>query len=210
VSLTPPFVAALPRLAAQARQAGVVAIERTIVERVQKGDIEAYRRLVERHQRRVHAIVYRMVGSAADADDLAQQAFVAAFDALADFDPALPFAAWINRIAVNLAKDHLKSKKRTEVALPDGLAATAAWLTTPEPDPESAAQAGEQREVLARALAELSGKDREVLVLKDVAELSYEEIRGVTGRPITALKIRVLRARQKLRAVLERWGGARG
>ena len=208
MSVTPPYVLALPlRAPAPARVTSIAEAERTIVERVRSGDLSAYRRLVERHQRRVHAIVYRMVGSAADADDLAQQAFVSAFHALADFHADQPFAAWINRIAVNLAKDHLKSKRRTEAPLPDlAFTRAAAHLSSLLPDPELHAAAGERRRVLERALEALPAKDREVLVMKDLEELSYEEMHGLTARPVTALKIRVIRARQRLRALLERWG----
>jgi RNA polymerase sigma-70 factor (ECF subfamily) len=194
-----------------ARVTSIADAERAIVERVQAGEVALYRRLIERHQRRVHAIVFRMVGSAADADDLAQQAFVSAFRAIGDFDPTQPFAAWVNRIAVNLAKDHLKSKRRTEAPLPDlAFVRAAAHLSSPLPDPELHAEEGERRRVLQRALAVLSAKDREVLVLKDLEELSYEEMRGRLERPVTALKIRVVRARLKLRALLERWGQGRG
>jgi RNA polymerase sigma-70 factor (ECF subfamily) len=181
-----------------------LAVERDAIERVLDGDVSAYRRLVDRHARRVHAIAYRMLGSTSDADDVTQQAFVAAFDALEDFDPSLPFSSWINRIAINLAKDQLKSKKRTEVSLPDGLPDSAAHLGGRIPDPEGEAERGELRSKLEEALASLSVKDREVLVLKDVEELSYQEMRDVLRRPITALKIRVIRARLKLRGVLQK------
>src|SRR5579883_2661229 len=131
------------------RRSRELTIERAIVERVLGGDVAAYRRIVERHQRRVHAIAYRMLGSPSDADDIAQQAFVAAFDALDGFDPRLPFGAWINRIAINLAKDHLKSKKRTEVSLPDEpVAAEQAHLAGRLPDPEAEAARTELRDTL--------------------------------------------------------------
>jgi RNA polymerase sigma-70 factor (ECF subfamily) len=193
------------------RRARALSIERAIIERVLDGDVAAYRRLVERHQRRVYAIAFRMVGNFSDADDVAQQAFVAAFDALDGFDRALPFGSWINRIAINLAKDHLKSKKRTEVSLPDEpVPAEAAHLAGKLPNPEDEAVRGELRGRLQRALDALSCRDREVLVLKDIEELSYEEMRGILQRPITALKIRVIRARRKLRAALERLGSEHG
>jgi RNA polymerase sigma-70 factor (ECF subfamily) len=208
---TPPYVLALPLRTQLAPVTSIASAERSIIERVQGGDLAAFRRLVERHHRRVHAIVYRMVGSAADADDLAQQAFVSAFHAIASFDPALPFAAWINRIAVNLAKDHLKAKRHTEAPLPDlAFTRAAAHLSSRLPDPEVQAAEGERRRVLERALAALPEKDREVLVMKDLEELSYEQMRGLLERPVTALKIRVIRARQRLRVLLEQWGQGRG
>lgn len=181
--------------------------DRRVIERVLAGEVQAYRALVERHQRAVHAIVYRLVQNAADADDLAQQAFVAAYDALPRFRLDLKFSPWLYRIAVNLAKDHLKSKKRSELPLPDGEAGFQAAFSGALPDPDQSALASERRQLLERALARLSPTDREVLVLKDVEELPYEEMRQILGRPVTALKIRVVRARQRLRKVLEELGG---
>jgi RNA polymerase sigma-70 factor (ECF subfamily) len=183
--------------------------ERRAIEAVLAGNRDAFRFLVERHQRGVHAVIYRLVHGAADAEDLAQQAFLAAFDALPQFRLDLKFSSWIYRIAVNLAKDHLKSKQRGELAVgaSDGQGAVFAGRVA---SPDSAAVAAERQRVVERALASLPLADREVLVLKDLEELSYEEMKAILGRPITALKIRVVRARAKLRSAIERLtqGGA--
>src|SRR5258708_36227209 len=98
------------------------AADRRAVEQVLAGERSAYRVLVERHQRAVHAVIYRMVHHGADADDLTQTAFIAAFDALPGFRLDAPFSSWIYRIAINLAKDHLKSKKRGEAGLDEARA----------------------------------------------------------------------------------------
>src|SRR6476620_4969456 len=94
-------------------------VERQAVEAARAGDCGAFAVLVETHQRRVRAMMLRLVNNAADADDLAQSAFVAAFVALDAFDVEPRFSTWVYRIAINLAKDHLKSKKRGERALDD-------------------------------------------------------------------------------------------
>jgi RNA polymerase sigma-70 factor (ECF subfamily) len=179
------------------------AVERRAVEAVLAGERAAFRVLVERHQKGVRALMLRMVHNGADADDLAQQAFVAAFDALGRFDVEQRFSTWIYRIAINLAKDHLKSKKRTEAPLPDGDIGEAAFAGTVAAT-EDAAAAGQRRVLLKRALGTLSADDREILVLKDVEELSFDEIKKITGKPITALKIRAVRARARLRAAVEK------
>jgi RNA polymerase sigma-70 factor (ECF subfamily) len=177
--------------------------ERRAIERVLAGERAAYRLLVERHQRGVHAVLYRLVHSEADADDLTQQAFLAAYDALGGFKLELRFSSWIYRIAVNLAKDHLKSKKRGEVGL-DRTDAADGMFAGVLPSPDGAALSHERARLLERALATLSFGDREVLVLKDVEELPYDEMRRILGRPVTALKIRVVRARRRLRVALEK------
>jgi RNA polymerase sigma-70 factor (ECF subfamily) len=178
-------------------------VERRAIEAVLAGERAAFRVLVERHHRGVHALMYRMVHNAADAEDLAQQAFVLAFDALGTFDVEQRFSTWLYRIAINAAKDHLKSKKRTEAPLPDGDVREAAFAgriaATDEP-----ARAAQRRALLERALATLSIDDREILVLKDIEELSFDEIKEITRRPVTALKIRAVRARARLRAALEK------
>jgi RNA polymerase sigma-70 factor (ECF subfamily) len=178
------------------------ASERSAVAAVLRGERAAFRVLVERHHRGLHAMIVRMVHGAADADDIAQQAFVSAFDALGRFDPAQRFSTWLYRIAINLAKDHLKSKKRTEMALPSEDVREAVFAGAIA-ETDAAVAARERQALLQRALGRLSVDDREILVLKDVEELSFDEIKQITGRPITALKIRAVRARARLRAALE-------
>jgi RNA polymerase sigma-70 factor (ECF subfamily) len=182
--------------------------ERRAVERVLAGDTQAYRFLVERHQRGVYAVIRRMVQSDADADDLAQQAFVAAYDALPTFDVQLRFSSWLYRIGVNLAKDHLKSKKRSELGLGDATPrAGEAVFAGRVDETDEPAEARERRLLLERALAKLSVEDREVLILKDIEELPFEELKVILGKPITALKIRAVRARARLREILVELAG---
>jgi RNA polymerase sigma-70 factor (ECF subfamily) len=177
-------------------------VERCAIEAVLAGERAAFRTLVDRHHRGVHAVIYRMVHNAADADDLAQQAFIAAFDALGTFRLGQRFSTWLYRIAINLAKDHLKSKKRTEMPLPIGEPSEAAFAGRIAP-PDAATAGRQRRAVLERALLTLSIEDREILVLKDIEELAFDEIKAITGKPITALKIRAVRARARLRTAVE-------
>jgi len=177
--------------------------ERRTIEAVLAGERAAFRVLVERHHRGVHAMIYRLVHSAADADDLAQQAFVSAFGALGSFRLEQRFSTWLYRIAINLARDHLKSKKRTEAPLGDGEVQDAAFAGRVAPT-DAATLARQRQALVQRALMTLSLEDREILVLKDVEELPFEEIKRITGRPVTALKIRAVRARARLRAALEK------
>jgi RNA polymerase sigma-70 factor, ECF subfamily len=194
-------------LSATDADGGIQANERRAIERVLAGEPAAFRVLVERHQRGVHAVITRLVGSAPDAEDLTQQAFLSAYDALAEFKLEYKFSSWLYRIAVNLAKDHLKSKRRGEVASGEQSRTEEAVFAGRVPPPDADAVAHERERLLERALAELSFDDRRVLVLKDIEELPYEEIRRILRRPVTALKIRVVRARARLRAALARLAG---
>jgi len=176
-------------------------VERRAIEAVLDGDHVAFTMLVERHYGRVRAMMLRLVSNGADADDLAQSAFVAAFVALDEFDLELRFSTWLYRIAINLAKDHLKSKKRGECALGSDEVCDAAFAGRIAPADE-ATLARERCELVDRALSTLCVEDREIIVLKDVEELPFAEIRERTGRPVTALKIRAVRARARLRQAL--------
>jgi RNA polymerase sigma-70 factor (ECF subfamily) len=176
--------------------------ERRAIEAVLGGERAAFRLLVERYHRGVFAMMVRLTGNTADADDLAQQAFVAAYDALGSFKLEQRFSTWLYRIAINLAKDHRKSKKRGETSIGEGDVTEAAFAGRVAPTDE-ATLASERRSLLERALFTLSFDDREILLLKDVEELPFDEIKRITGRPVTALKIRAVRARARLRQALE-------
>jgi RNA polymerase sigma-70 factor (ECF subfamily) len=177
-----------------------------VVERVLAGDVGAYRTLVDRYERPVYRVVARLVRRGADAADLTQQTFIRAYDALPRYKTELRFGAWVFRIAVNLARDYLKSSHRKEVDI-DAVAIEERPHDR-SGSPEHDAIRAERRSCLEGALMKLSASDRELLLLKDVEELTFEELRQVLGSPVTALKIRAVRARARLRAELERLGYA--
>ena len=183
--------------------------EESLIERCLKGEVEAFRPLVQRYQRLAFSVALRMLGSRADAEDIAQQAFVDAFNALERFDGEgrqHAFSTWLLRIAVNRSKDVLKSKRRTEQPLEHDVEGGEAAFAYDPPTPEANACSGESRARLEMALLKVPTKYREVLVLKDAEDLSYEEIRGILQLPITTLKIRVVRARAMLREIIESQG----
>jgi RNA polymerase sigma-70 factor (ECF subfamily) len=179
--------------------------EKALVARCLLGDSNSFRPLVQRYQRVVFSVAFRMLGGRADAEDVAQQAFVDAFSALDRFRSdgrKNAFGTWIIRIAINRCKDVLKSKKRTEEPLDAEVSGGQAMFAHDTRDPETRLAQVRQRRALEAALARVPVKYREVLVLKDVEELSYEEIREILDLPITTLKIRVVRARAMMRAQL--------
>jgi RNA polymerase sigma-70 factor (ECF subfamily) len=183
--------------------------EQRLIDRCLSGEVEAFRPLVNRYQRVTFSIALRMLGSRADAEDVTQQAFVDAFNALDGFHGdgrAHAFSTWLLRIAINRSKDVLKSKKRTEEPLEGEIPGTEAAFAYDPQSPEANASSGERRHYLENALLQVAPKYREVLILKDVEELSYEEIRDILQLPLTTLKIRVVRARAMLRDIIEREG----
>jgi RNA polymerase sigma-70 factor, ECF subfamily len=196
----------LPIAGAAAAESSVERAEDLLIARCLAGDVESFRPLVQRYQRVVFSVALRMLGSRADAEDMAQQAFVDAFAALDRFRSEgrkNAFSTWVIRIAINRCKDVLKSKKRTEESLEAEVAGVEAMFAHDPRDPETNLVQTRQREALAAALLKVPVKYREILVLKDVEDLSYEEIRSILGLPITTLKIRVVRARAMMREYLE-------
>jgi len=181
--------------------------ERRLIARCTLGEAEAFRPLVIRYQRVAFSVAFRMLGSRPDAEDVTQQAMVDAFNALDRFrNEGKPnaFSVWLLRIVINRSKDVLKSKRWTEKPLGgDGEVAgsDAAFAHRPL-DPELSLAGNEQRRRLEAALLALAPAYREALILKDVEDLPYEEMRSILRLPITTLKIRVVRARAKLRELL--------
>ncbi|HJL20112.1 MAG TPA: RNA polymerase sigma factor [Sandaracinaceae bacterium LLY-WYZ-13_1] len=174
--------------------------EQAWVEAAAEGDARAFRRIVEQHHRSLYLMAHRMVGSAAEAQDLVQDSLAKAYTNLDRFDPKYRLSTWLHRITLNTCRDHLKSARQRERASgadpvperPD---------TALGPDEQLARKQRAQR--VRAALDQLKDSYREALVLKDLQGLSYAEMKEITGSPITALKIRVVRARTKLRKVLE-------
>ena len=179
--------------------------ENRLIARCLAGEVEAFRPLVQRYQRLAFSVAFRMLGSRADAEDIAQQAFVDAFDALDRFrGEGRPhaFSTWLVRIAVNRAKDVLKSKRWSEEPLEHEVGGGEASFAHDPSNPETQALRGDDRRHLEAALGRVPLKYREVLILKDIEELPYDEIQAILGLPITTLKIRVVRARAMMQEFL--------
>lgn len=178
------------------------ALERRQVELACAGDHGAFRAIVERHHRGLFALCVRTVGDRAEAEDLVQESFARAYARLDTFDSNYRLSTWLYRVALNACRDHLKSPRRRERPSSGDIG-----LSSQRVDPGPGAHAQlvlvERAQRLRRALVELRPAYREIIVLKDLQEHTYKEISEMTGAPITALKIRAVRARTRLRALLE-------
>jgi RNA polymerase sigma-70 factor (ECF subfamily) len=179
--------------------------EEAIVRRCLEGDANSYSTLVDRYKTMVYNVAYRMAGDEDTAKDLAQESFIAAYSGLARFRFGSKFSTWLYSIALNKCRDHLRLTKET---------VSTDEITDILPDrgfsPERAASAGQDKDLLQRALRELPTDYREVLILKHIEELDYEEISAITGSGITALKVRAHRGREMLRKILEQAGVTHG
>ena len=163
------------------------------------GDARAFRCIVEAHHRSLFHLAMRLVGDRAEAQDLVQESFAKAYVHLDRFDARFRLSTWLHRITLNTCRDHLKSARRRERA---SGADPAPGLEDELPGPEEQLAQKRLAQRVRAAMEQLKPNYREVLVLKDMQGLSYQEIHAITEDPITALKIRTLRARAKLRAAL--------
>jgi RNA polymerase sigma-70 factor (ECF subfamily) len=181
--------------------------ESALVHRARNGDLAAYDDLVKRYQERIYATVYHMTSNHEDANDLAQDSFIKAFQALKSFKGGSSFYTWLYRIAVNKTINFLKQRKnRMHMSLND-----LDFNAEHDPDlmalisnntPRRAAGLTELQEKLNAALLKLSEPHRLVVVLHDVQGQSHEEIAKVMGCNIGTVRSRLFYARQQLQGYL--------
>lgn len=185
--------------------------EREIIDRVLSGDTEAFEALVLEHQNKVYSLALRMVGNEEDARDMAQEAFIRAFSSLTGFRGDSKFSVWLYRLTSNICIDFLRSraKKRTvSMTWTDDEGDDAGELEIPDErfSPEEQFDRRSIRESVQRGLDSLSPQYREILVLREINGLSYEEIGRVLGIEEGTVKSRIFRARKKLCDFLLREG----
>jgi RNA polymerase sigma-70 factor (ECF subfamily) len=183
---------------------GCVRPDEELVPACQAGDGPAWEALVKRHQDRVLNLAYQFTGNRDEARDLAQEIFVRLYLRLDQYDPARPFRFWFNSLARNLCIDHYRSRREKQRLATVALEATDRIVaTSPSPDQQLARR--EERDLILAALDALSAISREAIVLKDLQEMTLEEIAQSLDLPIGTVKSRVFRARIELgRAILRR------
>jgi len=164
-----------------------------------RGDREAFCGLVARHQEAVFRAAYLVVRDAAAAEDVAQEAFVRAYQHLRSFREGDPFRPWLLRIATNLALNEVRGRGRRQGLL----ARFGRQPVEHNPSPERDAVAGEQRDLVWQAINELPGDDRVVLYLRHYLELPEREIALAINKAPGTVKSRLSRAGARLRTVIE-------
>ena len=175
-----------------------------------KGDIEAFGELVERNQKKMLNIAYRMLGDYDEACDVVQEAFLAAYKSLNKFKAEAMFSTWLYRIVVNYTKNRLKQRKSLAKheggSLDDstqGQGGCAACLSaTSAGNPAELLEQRERETNVQKCIAALEVEYREVLVMRDIQGFSYEEIRDVLQIPDGTVKSRLSRARVALKDCL--------
>lgn len=177
-----------------------------LISRARGGDRDAFGALVEQYRDNVYRLAYRMCGNAYDADEAAQEAFVAAWRALPNFRGDAKFSTWLYRLTTNAAIDVMRREKRHQT-VGDG---EMMELADDADSPQETVERTEQQEAVQKALATLSEEYREVLLLRYMEELDYAEIAEVLQLPSGTVKSRINRAKAALKAALLKSGNIFG
>lgn len=180
--------------------------QENIIARARRGDADAFEQLVVAYRDQVFRLALRMCGNEADADEVAQEAFLSAWKALPNFRGDSQFSTWLYQLTSHAAIDLMRREKRqiaaediTEVSAPD-----------PGPSPQQQAERSETRQAVRDAMEQLSPEYRQIVVLRFLQELSYEEIGAVLKLPPGTVKSRLNRAKSQLKDILSKSGNLFG
>ncbi|HSB60693.1 MAG TPA: sigma-70 family RNA polymerase sigma factor, partial [Vicinamibacteria bacterium] len=179
--------------------------DRTLVERCQRGDLEAFEPLVEKYRQRVWRLAYNVLRDREEAWDVAQDAFIRAYQALPGFRGQSAFYTWLFRITMNVATDRARQRGARGRAFGTERVPEEDWERVRTEAGETAdarAARGEERTRLTRALEDLSEAHRAIVVLSDIEGLSYREIADVLQIPMGTVMSRLHHARRRLREAL--------
>jgi RNA polymerase sigma-70 factor (ECF subfamily) len=185
--------------------------ESRMIQYAREGNLDAFNRLVEAYQDAAFNVAYRLMGDAASAEDVTQDAFIAAYHSLASFRGG-SFKAWLLRIVTNAGLDELRRRKRRPVSPlePEGAEGeeidSPAWLKDPAESPEETALRRELNAAIQSCLDGLEPDFRLVVVLVDIEGLDYQEAAASARAPLGTIKSRLARARLRMQDCLRGFG----
>ena len=180
--------------------------ELTIIRRVQHGDIDAFELLVAAYEKNVFNVALQMVGNREDAQDMAQEAFLKAYNSLDSFRGDSKFSSWLYRIVSNVCLDFKRRQSRrpsSSLTVEDDEGETLELdIADESQSPEALLERKLTREAVRRGLQKLPDEQRQILLLREIQGMSYEEIGEAMGLEEGTVKSRIFRARKKLCAFL--------
>ena len=181
-------------------------IDDAIIKSVLEGDVNAFEQLVTKYEKTVYNLALRMTGNAEDAADMTQETFLKAYRSLKNFRGESKFSVWLYRITSNVCLDFLRSKSRKPTvsltAENDEGEEAEIEVADPAPNPEECLMSSLTRDAIARGLDSLPPEQREILLLREISGLSYEEISAALGLELSTVKTRIFRSRKRLAAFL--------
>jgi RNA polymerase sigma-70 factor (ECF subfamily) len=189
--------------------------ERALIAGLRERDEDAFTEMVREHKDKVFNLVFRMVGNRAEAEDVAQEVFIAVFKNIDQFRGDAKFSTWLYRVAANHCKNRIKylSRRPTSAhdldALPEQHLADGgrAPLQSHVDQPDAILEGREAEALIQQALAALDEDHRLLILLRDVEELSYQEIADITGLAEGTVKSRLHRARMQIKELLAKHQG---
>jgi RNA polymerase sigma-70 factor (ECF subfamily) len=192
------------------RQDWAALTDQEVVLRARSGQEAAYRELIRRYERPVFALLFRMVRDRELAEDLAQETFVKALNAIDSYRPEFKFSSWVFKIANNAAIDHLRRRELNTLSLdgsphaetPEAMQATALQIGARQETPLDAVEAKELGSAIEAAIGSLRPEYRSCILLRHVEGRAYEEIAEMLNLPLGTVKTYIHRARNELRQTL--------
>ncbi|MBA3344860.1 MAG: sigma-70 family RNA polymerase sigma factor [Gemmatimonadales bacterium] len=184
--------------------------DQEVVLRARAGQEAAYRELIRRYERPIFALLFRMVRDRELAEDLAQETFVKALNAIQSYRPEFKFSSWIFKIANNAAIDHLRRRELDTLSLdgsphaetPEAMHATALQIGARQESPLDEVEARELGGEIEAAIGQLRPEYRSCILLRHVEGRAYEEIAEILDLPLGTVKTYIHRARNELRHAL--------
>lgn len=188
----------------------VHSLDAELVRRFKQGDAQAFASIVERYQDRVFTLAFRWLGDRAVAEEVAQDVFLALYRSLDSFRGDAKLSTWIYRVVVNHCKNKRLYRSRRKEDRHEPLEGTRApgddgperQLPADQPDADAATYTGEAEALVQQALLKLDEEQRAIIVMRDLQDLSYEEIADLLGLQRGTVKSRLHRARAQLAAIL--------
>jgi RNA polymerase sigma-70 factor, ECF subfamily len=177
--------------------------DRDLVGRARRGDREAFTQLIVQYQVPLYNMALRMVGGPDDAADIAQEAFLRAWEKIRTLRDA-PFKSWLFQIAANLCYDHFRRGRRYGTMPEEDQTGKVIGLGLPAPDPQERAEANERNRLVRESIARLEHDMRIAIILRDINGLSYDEIATALRVPLGTVKSRIARARAQVQEYLQR------
>jgi RNA polymerase sigma-70 factor (ECF subfamily) len=170
-----------------------------LITRCRAGDVEAFAQVYTQYERQVFRYAYHILGHREDADDIKQETFLRAYQAIGTFRSESSLQTWLLKICGNLCRDRIKSWDRRKVIYDSTLRDDVLGSSDAMDDPSAIVERSELTEIIFKALRGLPQAQREIIVLHEIEDLSYEEIAGILGCSRTSIKLRLFRARRSLK-----------
>lgn len=180
---------------------GSIASDARLIEQIRKGERAAFGEIVRRYEKKLLRTIYRLVGNADTAEDIAQDAFLKVYDRLGDFDSSRRFGPWLFQIGVNAAIDWLRRNRKRHVYSLTEMTSSEREFDVEDPDPRPRQDLSQE---VQHVLAQIPLDYRTVLLLRDLEGFPCSEVAAIIGRREPTVRWRLLKAREMFRQIWER------